>query len=323
MDGGSGKGKSDRSVANSARRQELLLTGLRAAIIEVANFIFPFRLSFSRKTVSGYYQNKIAVVTGGASGLGRALCQELGRRGATVVAVDVDQEGAEEVCRGIRAAGGRALAAYLDVTIFENARRIVRDVVKKYGRLDLIFNNAGTALHGETRDLGVEHWRTMIDVNLMGVIYGAICAYGEMVKQGAGQIVNIGSLAGLIPVPKEIPYCTSKWAVVGFSQALRLEGAGLGVKVNLVCPGIMRTPIHQTVAYVNVDQRRLVRPRTEHFVPPEKAARLILDQATRNRALIIFPLYARLVWWLYRFNPAIFNLLFRKILRDFRKLRLP
>jgi NAD(P)-dependent dehydrogenase (short-subunit alcohol dehydrogenase family) len=269
-----------------------------------------------------YYTDKIAVVTGGASGLGRALCEELGRRGATVVAVDVDQDGTEQVCQLIREQGGRALAAYLDVTIYENARRIVKDVVKKYGRLDLIFNNAGTALHGETRDLSVDHWRTMMDVNLMGVIHGAIAAYEEMVKQGDGQIVNIGSLAGLIPVPKEIPYCTSKWAVVGFTNALRLEGAGLGVKVNLVCPGIMRTPIHQSVAYVNVDQQRLVRPQTKHFIAPEAAAAIILDRVAVNRAMIIFPFYARLVWWFYRFNPAIFNLLFRKILKDFRKIRL-
>lgn len=270
-----------------------------------------------------YYQDKIAVVTGGAAGLGRELCLELGRRGATVVAVDVDQDGTESVCHVIRTDGGQALAAYLDVTIYENAQRIVKDVVAKYGRIDLIFNNAGTALHGETRDLGVEHWRAVLDVNLMGVIYGAISAYGQMVKQGNGQIVNIGSLAGLIPVPKEIPYCTSKWAVAGFTSSLRLEGAALGVKVNLVCPGIMRTSIHQTVAYVNVDQKKLLRPQTKHFVAPERAARLILDQVADNRPLIIFPFYARLIWWLYRFNPAIFNLLFRKILSDFRKLRLP
>ncbi|MEN8135054.1 MAG: SDR family oxidoreductase [Thermodesulfobacteriota bacterium] len=273
--------------------------------------------------MSRYYRDKIVVVTGGASGLGRTLCGELGGRGAIVVAVDVDQEGAEEVCQAIRARGGQALAAYLDVTIYENAQRIVEDVVKKYGRIDLIFNNAGTALHGETRDLSVEHWRTMIDVNLMGVIYGATSAYGAMVKQGNGQIVNIGSLAGLIPVPKEIPYCTSKWAVGGFTNALRLEGAGLGVKVNLVCPGIMGTPIHDRVDYVHVDQKRLTRPRSKHFVPPEAAARIILKQVARNRAIIIFPFYARLIWWLYRLNPSIFNLLFRKMLRDFRKLRLP
>lgn len=270
-----------------------------------------------------YYSDKVVVVTGGARGLGKALCDDLGRRGATVVAVDIDQEGAEEICCKIREAGGACLAAYLDVTLYENAQRIVKDVVKKYGRLDLIFNNAGTALHGETRDLGVEHWRTVIEVNLMGVIYGAVSAYHVMVEQGQGQIVNIGSLAGLIPVPKEIPYCTSKWAVVGFTNALRVEGADLGVKVNLVCPGVMRTPIHQTVSYVNVDEGKLARPQTKFFVAPEKAAKIILNKVARNKAFIIFPFYARFVWWLYRFNPAIFNLLFRKMIKDFRKLRLP
>ena len=270
-----------------------------------------------------YFNNKIAIVTGGARGLGQALCEDLGRRGATVVAVDIDQEGAEAVSRGIRERGGSSLAAYLDVTIYENAQRIVKDVVKKYGRLDLIFNNAGTALHGETRDLSVEHWRSVMEVNLMGVIYGAISAYQVMVGQGEGQIVNIGSLAGLIPVPKEIPYCTSKWAVVGFTNALRVEGAGLGVKVNLVCPGIMRTPIHRTVSYVHVDEGRLARPQTKFFVSPEKAAKIILNKVERNKAFIIFPFYARVIWQLYRLNPAIFNVLFRKMIKDFRKLRLP
>lgn len=269
-----------------------------------------------------YYKNKIAVVTGGARGLGRALCLDLGRRRATVVAVDIDQEGAEEVCCSIREQGGSSLAAYLDVTIYENAQRIVKDVVNKYGRLDLIFNNAGTALHGETRDLSVEHWRTVMEVNLMGMIYGAISAYEVMVRQGAGQIVNIGSLAGLIPVPKEIPYCTSKWAVVGFTSALRVEGVDLGVKVNLVCPGIMRTPLHQTVSYVNVDEGRFARPQAKYFLSPEKAAKIILNKVERNKPFIIFPLYARIIWRLYRLNPSIFNLLFRKMINDFRKLRL-
>jgi hypothetical protein len=85
----------------------------------------------------------------------------------------------------------------------------------------------------------------------------------------------------------------------------------------------MRTPIHEKVAYIHVDPKRLTRPRSTHFVPPTAAARIILDQVARNRAFIIFPFYARLIWWLYRLNPSIFNLLFRKMLRDFRKLRLP
>jgi len=270
-----------------------------------------------------YFKNKVAIVTGGASGLGLALCKELGKRGAKVVPVDINQEGAQKVASDITNAGGEAIYAYLDVTIYENAERIVKDIVNKYGHLDLMFNNAGTAIQGETRDLAVHHWRNAIDVNLLGVIYGAISAYSVMEKQGGGQIINISSLAGLIPIPKEIPYCTSKWAIVGFSNSLRVEGADLGIKINLVCPGIMHTPIHESTSLVNVDKDKLPLPiPKKYYVNPAKAAKDILRGVERNKSIIIFPFYVRLIWWLYRLNPFIFELVFRKIIRDFRKIRI-
>jgi len=268
-----------------------------------------------------YFKDKIAIVTGGASGLGRALCEELGRRGATVVCVDIDQEGAETVAAGINQAGGRAIFAYLDVSLYENACRIVTDIVNKYGRLDLLFNNAGAAIQGETRDLTIEHWRQVLDVNLWGVIYGAVPAYAVMARQGHGQIVNIGSLAGLIPVPKEIPYCASKWAVAGFSQSLRAEGADLGVKVNLVCPGLMRTPLHDKIAVIHADKKKLTLPKGIKTLTPVEAAGNILGGVERNRAIIVFPFYAGILWRLYRLCPGAFDLLSRKIIRDFRKIR--
>lgn len=270
----------------------------------------------------GYYTNKVAIVTGGASGLGLALCEELAQRGATVVPVDINEEGAQKVASVIANSGGEATYGYLDVTLYENALRVVKDVVTKYGRLDLMFNNAGTAILGETRDLGVHHWRNSIEVNLLGVIHSAISAYSVMEKQGGGQIVNISSLAGLIPVPKEIPYCTSKWAIVGFSTSLRVEGADLGIKVNLVCPGMMHTPIHDSTSLVNVDKDKLTQPLPQKFyLSPAKAAKIILNGVQRNKAVILFPFYARFTWWIYRINPSIFRLFAKKTIRDFRKIR--
>src|SRR5579871_5160429 len=141
------------------------------------------------------FRNRIALVTGGASGIGRALCQELARRGASIVVADIQFEGAREVASGINAAGGRAEAVYLDVTGEEEVRNLVDQTVLRWGRLDYIFNNAGIGVGGEVRDLALDHWRRAIDVNLWGVIYGSVGAYRVMLGQTSGHIVNIASLA--------------------------------------------------------------------------------------------------------------------------------
>ncbi len=205
--------------------------------------------------------------------------------------------GAERVASAIAASGGEAIFGYLDVSLYENAELIVKDIVRKYGRVDLIFNNAGIAIQGDTRGLTIDHWRKVLEVNLLGVSHGSIAAYKVMVKQGTGQIVNIGSLAGLIPTPEEIPYCTSKWGVVGFTNSLRLEGAELGARIPRPLPG-------------------------RYYESPGRAARRILRGVEQNRAVIIFPFYARLVWWLYRLSPAALHIFFRRMVREFRRVRI-
>ena len=144
------------------------------------------------------FQNQIAIVTGGASGIGRALCEELTRRGAVVAVADINYEGAQAVASAIAANGGRATAALLDVTRAENVERLVEDTVRTHGRLDYMFNNAGIGVAGEVRDLSLDHWRKCIDINLWGVIYGTTVAYAAMLRQGSGHIVNTASAAGLI-----------------------------------------------------------------------------------------------------------------------------
>jgi NAD(P)-dependent dehydrogenase (short-subunit alcohol dehydrogenase family) len=186
------------------------------------------------------FSGATAIVTGGASGIGRALSEALARRGAPVVVADRNADGAAEVARAIVAAGGSARSEALDVTDAAAVERLVDETAREHGRVDLMFNNAGIAIIGEETDVSLDDWRKVVDVNLWGVVHGIRAAYPRMVRQGSGHIVNTASLAGLSPAPFEISYTATKYAVVGLSRALRAEAAAHGVKVSVVCPGFIQ-----------------------------------------------------------------------------------
>jgi len=267
------------------------------------------------------FKEKIAIVTGGASGMGRAVCEELSRRGSTVVVADINGEGAGQVASSINQTGGRARAAQVDVTREEEVRKLIDETASEHGRLDYMFNNAGICVVGEERDVSLDHWRSVLDVNLFGVIYGTTAAYSLMVKQGFGHIVNTASLAGLVPATQEISYTASKYAVVGISNALRVEGADLGVRVSVVCPGFVQTGIFDAIVAVNVDKEKLLASVPFKNMEATKAAQEILRGVARNRAIIVFPSHARIMWWLYRLHPSLLIPVGRKMIRDFRACR--
>jgi NAD(P)-dependent dehydrogenase (short-subunit alcohol dehydrogenase family) len=131
----------------------------------------------------------------------------------------------------------------LDVTDADAVAALVERTAQDHGHLDLLFNNAGVAVTGPVSELTLAHWNRVIDINLRGVVHGVVAAYPIMIRQGRGHIVNTSSLAGLLPSPMLTPYGMTKHGVVGLSESLRMEAAAHGVRVSVVCPGVIDTPL--------------------------------------------------------------------------------
>lgn len=260
--------------------------------------------------------SRVAIVTGGASGIGRALGAALVRRGDRVVLADVDGAAAAEVAEQLGAAGpGGATAAAVDVRDAGAVASLVSGTAERHGRLDLLFNNAGLGIGGPAEELTVAHWDRVLDVNVRGVVHGVQAAYPLMLRQGYGHIVNTASLAGLLPMPGSAPYATTKWAVVGLSLSLRAEGAPRGVRVSVVCPGGVDTPILDKgmpadlprVPTAEATDTRAVITRLSggRLHGADTLAVDVLRGIDRNRAVIVAPRQARVMWGLMRLSPSL------------------
>lgn len=264
------------------------------------------------------FREKVCIITGAASGIGRGLGEALARQGARVVLTDIDGDGVERVASAI---GERAMARRLDVADAAGVEALVREVVAAYGRLDYIFNNAGFAVHGEMLDSTLEQWRRIVDVNLMGVVHGSLAAYRVMAEQGHGHIVNTASLAGLIGAVSFSSYAMTKSAVVMLSRMLRFEAADRGVRVTAVCPGFIKTGIYENSTYNRVTQQDAFRQIPFPLVELDVAIEKILHGVARNKEVIVFPAYARILWWLTRVAPGLTVPLHRKTIRALRRVR--
>ena len=278
----------------------------------------------SNKTIR-IFDGATAIVTGGASGIGRALAEELVKRGCEVVLADLQIELAEEVASQIRVSGGKAKAVKIDVTDFPAMQHLVQETVKRTGRLDYIFNNAGIVIGGSVNLYGIEDWNRIVDVNLRGVINGIQAAYKIMVAQGFGHIINTASMAGLMHGPGSVAYTTTKHAVVGLSESLRAEAAQMGVRVSVICPGAIRTPILEGGGkygkmLIEIPPEQ-VRRMLERLRPmsPNIFAEKVLNSVAKNKAIIIVPSWWKLFWWINRLSPSLGMFLAQKRFQKMQK----
>ncbi|MGE2835922.1 SDR family NAD(P)-dependent oxidoreductase [Mycobacterium sp. SMC-4] len=260
-------------------------------------------------TNSSSLKGKAAFITGGASGIGAALSAKLASEGAQVWIADRQFDVAERLAARLRDTGAAVQAVQLDVRDAEAFERAIASVVQSSGRIDYLFNNAGIGIGGEVDTLTLEDWSDIIDVNLRGVVHGIQAAYPTMIRQRSGHIVNTASMAGLITTAAQAGYSATKHAVVALSKTARVEGATHGVRVSVLCPGVVRTPIldggvygrNKTISKEN--QRKLgetLRPMDADTFA-DRALRAVL----RNQAIIVVPGWWKALWYLERLSPAL------------------
>ncbi|MDI6796732.1 MAG: SDR family oxidoreductase [Desulfatibacillaceae bacterium] len=267
------------------------------------------------------FDQKTAVVTGGGDGIGKALCLQLGALGARVIVTGRNRQNISRTAELIKEQGGTAQAVQLDVCSLEAVREVFKKTADEHKGLNFVFNNAGISVAGEIIDLSMEHWEKVIRTNLMGTLHGTTEAYRIMADQGFGHIINISSLAGLLPFPIKAPYCATKHAIVGLSSTLRAEGAALGVKVTVACPGLVATNIWHKTPIMRADNADVLKIIRAPMMTPEKAAQIILKGTAKNKGLLVFPAHAKLLWWAYKIFPTGFDPIGAMLMRDFRKIK--
>ncbi|MFI8774488.1 SDR family oxidoreductase [Gordonia sp. NPDC062954] len=252
---------------------------------------------------------RTVLITGAASGIGRATAEAAARDGAQLVLTDLHADALDDVVKRINTSGGEVVYHQAgDISDHQWVSAFARQVDAEVGVMDVVMNIAGVSAWGTVDNLEHRHWRTMVDVNLMGPIHVIESFVPQMIRRGAGgHLVNVSSAAGLLAFPWHAAYSASKFGVRGMSEVLRFDLRRHGIGVSLVCPGGVDTPLVDTVDIVGVDRTDpRVKAAVANFhkvaVSPEKAAQAILAGVQHNRFLVYTSFDVRFgYWWARKF----------------------
>jgi short-subunit dehydrogenase len=258
---------------------------------------------------------KVVLVTGASSGIGRAVARELARRGYDVALAARRIEPLEAVATECRAAGVRALAISADVSQHDDCRRLVETAERELGPLDIVVNNAGFAIFDAIENAPGDDLQSMMQTNYFGTVWTTQAALPGMLARGRGTIVNVASIAGIMGYARMGGYCATKFAIIGFTEALRDEVLGRGVRVALVCPGTTETEF-----FVKAERGKMPgASRLILAVSPERVARAICAAAEDGRYRRIVPFTAGAYMRFKELMPRAAHFFMRVVSRSMEK----
>lgn len=236
-------------------------------------------------------KGKVAIITGASSGIGRASGVLFAKEGAKVIIVDIAQKGGLETVKMIRKNGGEATFVKTDVSRASDVKRMVKTTMEKYGKIDVLFNNAGINLEKTVTDTSEEEWDRVIDINLKGVFLCSKYAIPEMIQKDGGVIINTASMFGLVGQVHESAYCASKGGMVLLTKAMALDYGPYNIRVNCICPDMIQTPLHEAFVATLAEPEREI-PEMLKTIPlsrfgqPEEIARAALFLASDESSYI-------------------------------------
>ena len=264
-------------------------------------------------------RGQVVAITGGGSGIGRALCLRFAAQGNTVVALDLNLEAAQKTAT--LATAGKIHARQLDVADRDAFASAVAAIESQFGPLDTLINNAGVGVGGEVRDHLYEDWQRIFAVNFFGTLHGIMAVYPRMLQRKSGTIVNVASVAGLFPLPGEAAYTASKYAVVGLTRVLAAEAKALGVRAVLVCPGKIETPIYSTSDIRGFDKQKAL-ALWPKGIDAEDCAKRIQKGVEAGESVIVITKLAQALWRLERQSPELVDRLAQMYMKRLRRFRL-
>src|SRR3954464_6483961 len=254
-------------------------------------------------------RGKKALVSGAASGIGRAIALQLAKEGTHLFLVDIDQSGMAETAAEARHSGVEVITRRCDMSVPQEVSAAVAEALSRWNGVDILVNNAGITYYGKTDRMAPDHWDKLLRINLLSHIQFTRELLPSLLAREEAHVLNVCSVLGLVGMPKVTAYCASKFGMVGFSEALRNELGRQGLGVTALCPGFVRTNLFTNAPLeAKVEEHKL--PPKAICTTPERVANAAVKAIYRNRRLVVMEPFARLMYATKRFAPWLMDGIF-------------